>query len=824
MSKISVKTDKIEQKIFRADYQPPVWLVPITDMLFELAVASIDGKNIAGENTQGQNTETYTQVTTKLVLQRNAVATQNGDPKAALILDCKEIPKLCSIAIDGQVLTEDRYSVSSSALTILNVPDNCLLEIVTRIRPESNRSCEGIYQSSGIYCSQMEAEGFRRVTYFPDRPDVLSVFTCTIIGHRDRFPVMLSNGNLTASEDLGDGRQKITYHDPFPKPSYLFALVAGDLGVLEDTYTTLTGRVIQLRIFAAHRNVPRLEFAMRCLKRVFLWEEEVNGFEYDLDTFCVVSVSDFNAGAMENKGLNIFNDLLVIGDIRTASDQRLERIDRVLAHEYLHNRTGDRITCQSWFELTLKEGLTVRRDTMYGEAMYSSLLTRIDTVQGIRSRVFAEALGPNKHPIRPESFVAIDNFYSGTVYEGGSEVIRMGQLIIGLDQYYAGMQEYFRLFDGQAVTCEDFWFAMNVVSGYDFSTFFRWYYQGGVLKVKVTDSYDAKSGEYILSFEQDLRDTFSIRGDVLPFEFPIVLGLLNAQGEELPLKLKGENDATLASSKTLICNKLFQSFTFEGVSEKPIPSLFRGFSALLEYDYPYSAEELTFILANDTDGFNQFEAGQRLYREAVSKGLEQLCRGEQVSIAPELLRALGNILSNQNLDPAFMSRLLGVPDLSELGNLWTPVDYEMLHQVREAIITTIATFHQDKLQNMLTKSVEALNIVEDIASSEAMGWRALRNTILSLLQRVANEEVNQLCLDLVRNAKCMSDETPAIGILSRTESAYRDEALRIFAERWESQEDVFLSFFSVRIANASQGVAELVTELANDPRFKAENP
>lgn len=813
------------ERIYLSDYQQPAWLVPKIELTFELSccsqlaadVSSLDDSSQSGAPKTHVQRGDETLVIARMLLQRNP-----NVARGPISLDAKEIPQLIKVVLENQELSAQNFTLRDDSLIIPTELDNCELVIVTKIFPEANKSCEGLYQSGNIYCTQMEAQGFRRVTYFPDRPDVLSVFTTTIIASEDQFPVMLSNGNLVEAKTLGNGLHKVVYHDPFPKPSYLFALVAGKLESIKDVFTTRSGKDVHLEIFSEAHNVGRLDFAMRCLKQAFKWDEDEFGFEYDLDVFNVVAVGDFNSGAMENKSLNIFNELLIVGDLRTASDQRLERIDRVLAHEYFHNYTGDRITCRSWFELTLKEGLTVRRDTLYGESVGSPTLTRIDTVNALRERVFPESLGPNKHPIRPESFVTIDNFYTGTVYEGGSEVIRMGQLLIGEAKFKEGMTRYFELFDGQAVTCEDFWMAMSQVSGYDFQHFFRWYFQGGLLRVAVTDHYDPTTSEYTLIFKQDLSGVVSERGTVLPFEFPALVGLLDSNGKPLQLRLKGSSGGS--DQALLVCSQEVNEFTFVDLPSKPIPSLFRGFSALLEYDYDYEEDQLLLLLKSDPDDFNRYEAAQRLYRNVLVQAYHQTLSGKSVRFNPKLIAAVGDILTDPSVEPGFAARLLCLPSLIAMGGCLSAINFQVLWDAHSIVLRELAAPNVAAYKSRFESTVEALSSVADLASHEARQLRALRNHCLATLDWIEPVYATSKALSLVRNAQCMSDEAPALAILCRRDSPERDTALALFEQRWSSHEDVFLAYFSLQVQEYQGDATALVAQLAQDGRFKSTNP
>ncbi|MCG8426166.1 MAG: aminopeptidase N, partial [Chromatiales bacterium] len=572
--------------IYLKDYQPPAYLIEQIDLTFQLG-------------------EEETLVKSRLQVRRNSAGPASED----LRLDGEQL-ELLSIALDGQALPQERYQVDTESLTVLNVPEQFTLETLVRIKPQENTALEGLYKSGTMFCTQCEAEGFRKITWYLDRPDVMARFSTTIQADPERYPVLLSNGNPVAEKQLDDGRREVTWEDPFPKPAYLFALVAGDLRDIRDSYTTMSGREIDLRIYVEPENVDKCGHAMQSLKHAMAWDEEQYGREYDLDIYMIVAVNDFNMGAMENKGLNIFNSKYVLARPDTATDRDFQGIEGVIAHEYFHNWTGNRITCRDWFQLSLKEGLTVFRDQEFSADMGSRGVKRIEDVRLLRAHQFAEDASPMAHPVRPDSYIEINNFYTVTVYEKGAEVVRMQNKLLGPKLYRKAMDLYFERHDGQAVTTDDFVQCMSDAGGKDLTQFKRWYDQAGTPELHITSSYDAGSMTYQLQIEQRCPDTPG-QSSKQPFHIPVAIDLLDSQGNELPLQLEGELEVT-QGNRVMELYEARTQFRFINVPEQPIPSLLRGFSAPVKVFYDYSDQELMFLMAHDTDGFNRWDAAQRL--------------------------------------------------------------------------------------------------------------------------------------------------------------------------------------------------------------------
>src|SRR5690349_19821440 len=561
----------------RQDYRPPAFLVPSIELALSLAAES-------------------TQVAAKLEFRRNPYADE-ADQDAPLVLDGEQQDDV-EVELDGKPVAASRLRVGSGGLTLLDAPVEGSLTVRSRIAPARNVALEGLYLSSGVFCTQCEPEGFRRITYFPDRPDVLAQYTVTLRADRGRYPVLLSNGNLVDHGPLEGGRHYATWRDPFPKPTYLFALVAGDLASLDDTFTTMSGRRVSLRIYSTPHNVPRCTHAMESLKRAMRWDEERFGREYDLDTFMIFCADDFNMGAMENKGLNIFNSRLVLADAEVATDADFNAIEGVIGHEYFHNWTGNRVTCRDWFQLSLKEGLTVFRDQEFSSDMGSRAVERIAAVEYLRREQFSEDAGPMAHPVRPDEYQEINNFYTSTVYEKGAEVIRMQHTLLGADAFRRGMDLYFQRHDGHAVTCDDFVQAMQDASGMDLAQFRRWYGQAGTPVVSARGRYDARSRTYVLDLAQRTSPTPG-QPRKQPFHIPVSIGLVGPDGRDLPLRLAGEATAT-QGTRVLSLTQASQTFRFVDVHVDPIPSLMRGFSAPVKLEFDYTENDLAFLAAHDS--------------------------------------------------------------------------------------------------------------------------------------------------------------------------------------------------------------------------------
>ena len=647
-----------------ADYRPPDFLVDRVDLAFELDEAA-------------------TRVTSNLVLRRNPAAL----PNAPLRLDGEALT-LLRIARDGQALGNNQYHFDEEALIVPDLPDACTLTIETRIAPKDNTALTGLYVSNGSFFTQCEAEGFRRITWFPDRPDVMSRYTVTITADKQRVPVMLSNGNPGEVTDLGDGRHRVTWTDPHPKPSYLFALVAGDLVSVKDSFTTRSGRHVDLGIWVRAGDEDRCDHAMRSLKAAMKWDEDVFGLEYDLDVFNIAAVSDFNMGAMENKGLNVFNTKYVLARPGTATDGDFQGIESVIAHEYFHNWTGDRVTCRDWFQLSLKEGLTVYRDQEFSADQGSRAVKRIGDVRGLRAGQFREDAGPLAHPVQPAEYMAIDNFYTATIYQKGAEVIRMMATIIGREAFRRGMDLYFQRHDNHAVTIDDFVAAMADASGVDLTAFKLWYHQAGTPELSIEDGYDAAARRYTLTVRQHTAPTPG-QPTKQPLVIPLAMGLLADDGTELPTRLAGEATAQ-DGTRVLLLTEAEHRFDFEDVPALPTPSLLRGFSAPAKLN-GMSQDRLQFLAEYDTDPFVRWESGQQYATQVLLQQVAAHRQGEKLAPPHGIVAAAASALANAGGDPAFAAEALALPSEAFLADQMPIADPDAIHAARDNARAAIGT-------------------------------------------------------------------------------------------------------------------------------------
>jgi len=757
--------------------------------------------------------EESTRVNSRLQMRRNPAATGG----AALELDGQEL-ELLSLKIDGRELAEEEYEIGEEELVIASPPAEFELQIETRIRPQDNTSLEGLYKSSGNYCTQCEAEGFRKITYYPDRPDVMSVFTTRIEAHKGRYPVLLSNGNPRESGELDGDRHYAVWHDPHRKPSYLFALVAGHLEHIEDRYTTMSGREVTLRIYTEHHNIDKCEHAMRSVKRAMQWDEQVYGREYDLDIYQIVAVDDFNMGAMENKGLNVFNTKFVLARPESATDTDFVNVEAVIGHEYFHNWSGNRVTCRDWFQLSLKEGFTVFRDQSFTADMTSQAVKRIDDVNLLRNHQFPEDAGPLAHPVRPASYVEINNFYTATVYEKGAEVVRMLYNFLGPEGFRKGTDLYFERHDGQAVTTDDFVQAMEDATGRDFGQFRLWYSQAGTPRLEVSDDYDADTRRYTLHVKQSRR---AINGQDTsrPMHIPLAMGLMAADGREIPLQPEG--GGTSGAGLVLDVTQMQQDFVFTEVPERPVPSLLRGFSAPVVLHYDYSREQLAFLMARDTDPFNRWEAGQTLMTQVVLECMEAHRQGREMLLDPALVAAVGQALREPSADKALEARVLALPSENYLAEQCQEVDPEAIHQARRFVRRGLAqALRSEWLQTYNDNRLQG----EYGLSAEEMGQRSLTNLALAYLMELEEPAVGQMCVLQYEEANNMTDQMAALGALVNTESMEKQRLLNIFYDRWQDENLVVDKWFTVQATSQASDTLERVLALRNHPAFTLKNP
>jgi len=726
-----------------------------------------------------------------------------------------ENQKLLSVALDGRTLSAGQYLLDEKTLTIPNAPAKLTLEISSQIDPAANTELEGLFLSNGMFCTQCEPEGFRRITYFLDRPDNLSVFTVRIEAAKEQYPVLLSNGNRVASGDLSNGRHYAVWHDPFPKPSYLFALVAGDLGSIHDSFTTMSGRAVALDIYVEHGNEPRARYAMDALKRAFAWDERAYGREYDLDIFMIVAVSAFNMGAMENKGLNIFNDKVLLATPETATDDDYARIESVVAHEYFHNWTGNRVTCRDWFQLSLKEGLTVFRDQSFSGDERSHGVQRIQDVRALRARQFVEDAGPLAHPVQPQSYIEINNFYTATVYEKGAEVIGMLKTLVGEDGYRKATDLYFARHDGHAATVEDWVRCFEDANGRDLAQFRLWYRQAGTPLVEARGAYDAKARTYTLELTQSLAPTPG-QPDKKPMHIPVRIGLTAESGAALPLTLEGENRAG-PDSRVLELTQSLQRFVFVDVAEEPLLSLGRDFSAPAVFRTPLGRHQRAILMGKDGDAFNRWEAGQTLAAEIM---LEVAGKARNDANA-DYIAAIGDVLAQAEQDPAFAAQMLMPPTESELAAKRTPVDPIAIHTARIALVRAIALAHRDRLAKLYEHMRDAGDFSPDARSA---GRRALRNACLRYLTAADDEAAAGLADAHYRTASNMTDMIAGLAALTRMESPLRDRAFTHFHDRYRGDLLVLDKWMGLQAGSPLPETVEAVRGLMKHPVFDLKNP
>ncbi|WP_172145803.1 MULTISPECIES: aminopeptidase N [Pseudomonas] len=791
--------------IYLKDYQAPDYLIDETHLTFELF-------------------EDHALVHAQLVMRRNP-ACAAGAPGAGLpvlVLDGQEL-ELLSLSLDGAALAADDYQLDASHLSLQPKSASFVIDSSVRIHPERNTALEGLYKSGSMFCTQCEAEGFRKITYYLDRPDVMSKFTTTLSAEQHSYPVLLSNGNPIASGPEEGGRHWATWQDPFMKPAYLFALVAGDLWCVEDTFTTMSAREVALRIYVEPENIDKVQHAMDSLKKAMKWDEDVYGREYDLDIFMIVAVNDFNMGAMENKGLNIFNSSCVLAKAETATDAAHQRVEAVVAHEYFHNWSGNRVTCRDWFQLSLKEGFTVFRDAEFSADMNSRTVKRIEDVAYLRTHQFAEDAGPMAHPVRPEAFMEISNFYTLTVYEKGSEVVRMIRTLVGDAGFRQGSDLYFARHDGQAVTCDDFIKAMEDANGVDLSQFKRWYSQGGTPRLAVSEAYDAAAKTYSLSFHQSCPATPGQR-DKQPFVIPVELGLLGAQGQALPLRLGGEASAG-ATSRVISITEAEQLVTFVDVAEQPLPSLLRGFSAPVKLSFPYSRDQLMFLMQHDADGFNRWEAGQQLSVQVLQELIGQHQRGDTLQLDPRLVGALRSVLENASLDQAMVAELLSLPGEAYLSEISEVADVDAIHAAREFARAQLAEALFDLLWQRYQANRELSRSTAYVAEAEHFARRSLQNIALSYLMLSGKPEVLAACLEQFEVCDNMTERLAALAVLVNSPfEAEKAKTLASFAEFFKDNPLVMDQWFSVQAACSLPGALARVQHLMTHPAFTLKNP
>ena len=791
---MALRADQGSKPTLRRNYHPPAWLVDQADLTIMLD-------------------RQRTRVTARLQVRRNPDA-----------LDARSPLALCGVGlitrrvcVDGRELAERERRLDGESMLIGALPDQAEIETEVEISPERNTALEGLYASASMLLTQCEPEGFRKITWFPDRPDVMSRFRVRLEGDRAQFPVLLSNGNCIESGELDAGRHFAVWDDPFPKPSYLFAIAAGRLARLSDRFTTAGGRSVALHILSEPDNLERLDHAMGSLQRSMRWDEERFGLEYDLDVYHIVATHDFNMGAMENKSLNIFNARYVLADQDTATDADFEAVEAVIAHEYFHNWTGNRVTCRDWFQLTLKEGLTVFRDQEFTSDLHSRPVKRIHDVAALMARQFPEDAGPMAHPVRPERYVEINNFYTATVYEKGAEVVRMYQTLLGRDGFRRGMDLYFERHDGQAVTCDDFLGAMGDANDRDLGQFERWYRQVGTPTVHASTRFDQAAQQLVLSLRQTLAD-HPDNDAIGPLLIPVAIGFLDRDNCALPVRLAG-SDQGASETAVLLLDRAECEFRFDGLPADALPSLLRDFSAPVHLEYDWSLEDLGRLAGFDPDPLNRWRAGRRLAEQVLHAGIDR--DGRLPDSAALLASAWRAVLTDESLDPGLAAELLALPTESELAEQRDAVDPEQVHRARRDLATYLADHLAAELNAVYRRADDGRAWS---STPEALGRRRLKNTALHWLSAASDRNWSVQALDQYRQADNMTDRFAALRALVHGRAEEATAALEQFAGRYGDNPVVMDKWFAVQATRPDPGLVEALDELMAHPAFSLRNP
>ena len=790
--------DATPQTIYLKDYQAPDYLILTVDLNFNLD---------AGQ----------TRVIARMKLIRNP---KSQSANTALVLHGENLKLNRIVLNEDQLLTEADYQLSHESLTLHNVPQQreFYLTIENEINPNANTALEGLYLSNGMLCTQCEAEGFRKITFFLDRPDVMAKFTTTLTADRHLYPVLLSNGNRIAQGELENNRHWVTWEDPFSKPCYLFALVAGQLECLEDNFTTCSGRNISLQIFVEAHDLDKCGHAMQSLKNAMRWDEQVYGREYDLDLYMIVAVGHFNMGAMENKGLNIFNTKFVLARPDTATDSDYEHIEGVIGHEYFHNWTGNRITCRDWFQLSLKEGFTVFRDQEFSGDRGSKAVKRIEDVNMLRTRQFAEDAGPMAHPIRPDSYIEINNFYTLTVYEKGAEVVRMLHTLLGAAAFRSGCDLYFERYDGQAVTCDDFVKAMEDANNVDLSQFRRWYSQAGTPIIEVIQEYDCQHQTLTLSIRQSCPPTPG-QDEKQPLHIPIVLGLIDQNGAPMPFQV--QNGATMQDEVILDLKAAEQAFILVNLPKKPVVSILRNFSAPVKLSMHRELAELAFLLTYDSDGFNRWEAGQQLAGQIITGLISDIQNNKPLSLNPIIIEAYRQVIANDWDDLSYFSLLLSLPSETYLAEQMKVVDVDAIHQAREFVVARLASELQPELEHLYLNNHRDESGQFDAA---AIGRRRIKNMSLSYLSRLPAPAIQTWCEQQFDQARNMTDQIAALANIVNHPHPARNRCLERFYRQWQTEALVIDKWFAIQASSPMPDTFSQVLELTRHKDFNLANP
>ncbi|ENS1775123.1 aminopeptidase N [Vibrio parahaemolyticus] len=771
------------QAKYRKDYQAPSHTITDIDLTFDL-----------------YDNDTIVTALSKVV--------QKGE-STTLELDGEGL-ELRSVKVDGEDWAH--HEVKEASLVLSDLPAEFELEIITKIDPEANTALEGLYKSGGAFCTQCEAEGFRRITYYLDRPDVLAKYTTKVIADKATYPYLLSNGNRIAQGEAENGRHWVQWQDPHPKPAYLFALVAGDFDVLRDKYTTMSGRNVDLEIFVDKGNLDRAGHAMTSLINSMKWDEERFGLEYDLDIYMIVAVDFFNMGAMENKGLNIFNSKFVLANDQTATDRDYLGIEAVIGHEYFHNWTGNRVTCRDWFQLSLKEGLTVFRDQEFSSDLGSRAVNRIDNVRIIRGPQFAEDASPMSHPIRPDKVIEMNNFYTLTVYEKGSEVIRMYHTLLGEEGFQKGMKLYFERHDGTAATCEDFVSAMEDATGVDLKQFRLWYSQSGTPTLRVNSEYNAEAKTYALTVEQFTEATQD-QAEKQALHIPFDIELYDSKGQVIPVIINGESVHNVLDIKQ---DK--QTFVFENVAEQPVPSLLREFSAPVKLEYDYSDAELIFLMKHATNDFARWDASQMLLAKYIRQNVNNVQTGSEVQLSEDLIDAFRGVLLDENLEPAFVAQVFSLPSINEITGWYKQIDVDAVDTVLNSITVSLSAALEDEL----SATYHTLKQAEYTIDHAAIGKRALRNQCLQFLAHT--DKGNTLVKAQYEAANNMTDTIAAMSAANSAQLECREELMADYSDKWKHDGLVMDKWFALQGTNPAEDALEKVKATMNHEAFSLKNP
>ena len=771
------------QAKYRKDYQSPSHTISDIDLTFDL----YDSASII-----------------------TAVSSVKQEKESSTLVFDGEGLKLVSVLVEGKEWTQ--YELSETQLTLNDLPKEFTLTIVTEVDPEGNSALEGLYKSGGAFCTQCEAEGFRRITYYMDRPDVLAKFTTTVIADKSENPFLLSNGNRVDEGEAENGRHWVKWQDPHPKPAYLFALVAGDFDVLRDAYTTQSGRKVDLEIFVDKGNLDRANHAMVSLINSMKWDEERFNLEYDLDIYMIVAVDFFNMGAMENKGLNVFNSKFVLANDQTATDTDYLGIEAVIGHEYFHNWTGNRVTCRDWFQLSLKEGLTVFRDQEFSSDLGSRAVNRINNVRIIRGPQFAEDASPMSHPIRPEKVIEMNNFYTLTVYEKGCEVIRMIHTLLGEDGFQKGMKLYFERHDGTAATCEDFVAAMEDASGVNLSQFRLWYSQSGTPTLSVESHYDAAKKQYRLTARQVTPPTHE-QTEKQVLHIPLDIELYTASGDVIELQCNGKPVHNILDVK-----EAEQTFVFDNVSEQPIPSLLREFSAPVKLEYDYSDEELIFLMVNARNEFSRWDAGQMLLAKYIRSNIKKVQQGQEFELSSSVVDAFRGVLLSDSLEPAFIAEMLSLPSHNEVSGWYERVDIDAIALVLNSMKVTLAT----ELEDELSAVYHSHALSDYTIDHDSIGKRTLRKVCLSYLAHTA--QGNDLVVAMYQQANNMTDTMAAMGAANGAQLPCRETLMADYSDKWKHDGLVMDKWFALQGTNPSSNALEVIKQSMSHQAFSLKNP